>query len=94
MSQAAARGETNVNITEWLHGLGLQQYEKAFLENEIDVMVLPELTAEDLRDIGIDRVGHRRKLLSAIAALREKAGRNRRSARKPSIRPASRNGGN
>jgi len=49
----------------------LQQYEKAFLENEIDVMVLPELTAEDLRDIGIDRVGHRRKLLSAIAALRE-----------------------
>ena len=58
-------------IAEWLHGLGLQQYEKAFRENEIDAAVLPDLTAEDLSDIGINRVGHRRKLLSAIAALRE-----------------------
>ena len=43
-----------MNITAWLHGLGLQQYEKAFRENEIDATVLPELTAEDLRDIGVN----------------------------------------
>ena len=63
--------EENVNIAAWLHGLGLQQYEKAFRENAIDATVLPELTAEDLRDIGVDLVGHRRKLLAAIAALRD-----------------------
>ena len=49
----ASPEEENVNIAEWLHGLGLQQYEKAFRENEIDATVLPELTAEDLRDIGV-----------------------------------------
>src|SRR5215470_5019489 len=65
-----ARGEENVNITGWLHGLGLQQYEQAFRDNAIDAAVLPELTAEDLRDIGVGQVGHRRKLLTAIAELR------------------------
>jgi class 3 adenylate cyclase/predicted ATPase len=59
-----------VDIAAWLHGLGLQQYEKAFRDNEIDAAVLPELTADDLRDIGVALVGHRRKLLAAIAALR------------------------
>jgi class 3 adenylate cyclase/predicted ATPase len=63
-----------VNIAAWLQALGLQQYEQAFRDNAIDDDVLPELTAEDLRDIGISRVGHRRKLLAAIAALRD-AGR-------------------
>jgi class 3 adenylate cyclase len=63
-----------VNITAWLHGLGLQQYEKAFSENEIDATVLPELTSEDLRDIGVSLVGHRRKLLAAIADLRDERG--------------------
>src|SRR5207244_2027565 len=64
------RGEENVNIAVWLHGLGLQQYEQAFRDNAIDAGVLPELTAEDLRDIGVGLVGHRRKLVTAIAALR------------------------
>jgi len=59
-----------VNIAAWLQGLGLQQYEQAFRDNAIDAAVLPELTAEDLRDIGVGLVGHRRKLLAAIAALR------------------------
>jgi hypothetical protein len=59
-----------VDIAAWLHGLGLQQYEQAFRDNEIDAAVLPELTADDLRDIGVSLVGHRRKLLAAIAALR------------------------
>ncbi len=60
-----------MNITAWLHGLGLQQYERAFREAEIDATVLPELTTDDLRDIGVSPVGHRRKLLAAIAALRD-----------------------
>jgi len=49
----------------------LQQYEKAFRDNEIDAAVLPELTVEDLKDLGVSLVGHRRKLLAAITALRE-----------------------
>jgi class 3 adenylate cyclase/tetratricopeptide (TPR) repeat protein len=51
----------------------LQQYDQAFRDNAIDASVLPELTAEDLRDIGVDLVGHRRKLLAAISALRSNA---------------------
>jgi class 3 adenylate cyclase/predicted ATPase len=72
MSHAAVpAAEENVNIAAWLHGLGLQQYERAFREAEIDAAVLPALTMDDLRDIGVSIVGHRRKLLAAIAALRE-----------------------
>jgi hypothetical protein len=58
-----------MDIAAWLHGLGLQQYEQAFCDNAIDAAVLPELTAEDLKDLGVSLVGHRRKLLAAIAAL-------------------------
>ena len=53
----------------WLRSLGLGKYEAAFRENEIDETVLPRLTAEDLKDLGVSVVGHRRKLLDAIAAL-------------------------
>jgi hypothetical protein len=58
-----------VDVSAWLHGLGLQQYEQAFRDNEIDARVLPRLTAEDLKDLGVTLVGHRRRLLEAIAAL-------------------------
>src|SRR4029077_12052811 len=58
-----------MDIAEWLRSLGLERYEAAFRDNEIDWAVMPELTAEDLRDIGVAPVGHRRKLLAAIAAL-------------------------
>ena len=58
-----------MNIAAWLHGLGLQQYEETFRDNAVDAAVLPELTAEDLKDLGVSLVGHRRKLLAAIAAL-------------------------
>src|SRR6516162_1179109 len=67
-------GEASVDIAAWLHGLGLQQYERAFRENAIDDAVLPELTADDLKDLGVSLVGHRRKLLAAIAALRSESG--------------------
>jgi class 3 adenylate cyclase/predicted ATPase len=60
----------NVDTGAWLRGLGLQQYEKAFCDNAIDFAVLSELTADDLKELGVSLVGHRRKLLAAITALR------------------------
>jgi class 3 adenylate cyclase len=62
-----------MDIEEWLHGLGLQQYVTAFRENSVEAEVLPRLTAEDLKDIGVISVGHRRKLLEAITELRERS---------------------
>jgi class 3 adenylate cyclase len=59
-----------MDIADWLRGLGLAQYEPVFRENAIDESVLPSLTAEDLKDLGVTMVGHRRKLLDAIASLR------------------------
>jgi class 3 adenylate cyclase/tetratricopeptide (TPR) repeat protein len=59
-----------MDITNWLRGLGLEQYASAFHDNAIDDEVLRELTADDLKDLGVNLVGHRRKLLAAIAALR------------------------
>ena len=59
-----------MNIDSWLRSLGLAQYEAAFRDNAIDEKVLPRLTAEDLKDLGVGLVGHRRTLLDAIAALR------------------------
>jgi hypothetical protein len=56
----------------WLRSLGLGQNEAAFRESEIDETVLPNLAAEDLKDLGVGIVGHRRKLLDAIAALRHR----------------------
>src|SRR5258707_6080085 len=59
-----------MDISAWLRGLGLERYEQAFRENAIDEAILPKLTAEDFRDLGVTAVGHRRILLDAIAALR------------------------
>jgi class 3 adenylate cyclase len=59
-----------MDVVVWLRSLGLGKYEAAFRENEIDETVLPNLTAEDLKDLGVSIVGHRRKILDAIAALR------------------------
>ena len=59
-----------MDIGDWLRSLGLERYEAAFRENEIDETVLPNLTAEDLKELGVNALGHRRILLDAIAALR------------------------
>ena len=59
-----------MDIAAWLRRLGLERYERAFRDNEVDGAVLPKLTADDLKDMGIAAVGHRRVLLEAIAALR------------------------
>jgi SAM domain (Sterile alpha motif)/Adenylate and Guanylate cyclase catalytic domain len=63
-----------MDIAAWLRGLGLQRYEAAFRDNEIDWSVLPKLTSEDLREIGVVPIGHRRKLLAGIAELRSDVG--------------------
>jgi len=63
-----------MDIVVWLRSLGLGKYEAIFRENEIDETVLPNLTAEDLKELGVSALGHRRKLLDAIAALRTDAG--------------------
>jgi class 3 adenylate cyclase/predicted ATPase len=68
-----ANQDAAMDIGGWLRGLGLEQYEAAFHENEIDDTVLPRLTAEDLKELGVGALGHRRKLLDAIAALRAQA---------------------
>jgi hypothetical protein len=60
-----------MDLAEWLRGLGLEQYAPAFREHDIDADVLPRLTTEDLRDLGVASIGHRRRLLDAIAALEE-----------------------
>ena len=62
-----------MDIVVWLRSLGLGKYEAAFRENEIDETVLPNLTAEDLKELGVTALGHRRKLLDAIAGLRSDA---------------------
>jgi len=62
-----------MDLGGWLQSLGLGKYEAAFRENEIDETVLPSLTHETLKELGVTAVGHRLKLLDAIAALRTEA---------------------
>src|SRR6476469_6074139 len=59
-----------MDVGAWLRELGLEQYEAAFHENAVDAEVLPRLTTDDLKEMGIVPIGHRRRLLDAIAALR------------------------
>jgi hypothetical protein len=65
-----------MDIVVWLRRLGLEEYEAAFRDNKINKRVLPKLTQEDLKEIGVCPVGHRRILLEAIAALRADASSN------------------
>jgi hypothetical protein len=69
-----------MDIVVWLRSLGLGKYEAAFRDNEIDEIVLPSLTHETLKELGVAAVGHRLKLLDAIAALRSDA-----SGKTPSV---------
>jgi class 3 adenylate cyclase/predicted ATPase len=62
-----------MDVGGWLRKLGLEQYEPAFRENKIDSKILPRLTAEDLKDLGVAFVGDRRRLLDAVALLRDEA---------------------
>ena len=58
-----------MDVGGWLRGLGLGQYEEKFRDNKIDADLLPRLTVDDLKDIGVSVVGDRRRLLDAIAVL-------------------------
>ena len=56
------------DLADWLEELGMSEYTQSFVGNGIDFAVLPDLTDQDLKDIGV-LLGHRRKLLRAIAEL-------------------------
>jgi hypothetical protein len=71
---ARALGGATMDVGGWLRSLGLERYEAAFREHEIDRQVLPSLTQEDLKELGVGSVGHRPILLEAIAALRADKG--------------------
>jgi class 3 adenylate cyclase/tetratricopeptide (TPR) repeat protein len=60
-----------VDVASWLRNLGLERYEATFHENDVDAELLPTLTADDLKDLGITSLGHRRQLMVAIAKLNE-----------------------
>jgi class 3 adenylate cyclase len=80
-----------MDVVVWLRSLGLGKYEAVFRENDIDETVLPGLTAEDLKELGVASLGHRRKLLDAIAALRDEASNKAPSvATQPARTPAVR----
>ena len=59
-----------MDVGAWLAKLGLGRYAQSFRDNEIGADILSTLTSEDLKDLGIELVGHRRKLLNAIESLR------------------------
>ena len=58
-------------IAEWLEKLGMSEYAQRFAENDIDFTILGDLTDQDLEKIGVGSLGHRRKLLRAIADLKD-----------------------
>src|SRR6516165_8294100 len=69
-------------IAEWLASIGLGEYAERFAENGVDLAVLPDLTEQDLKDLGV-KLGHRRKLLRAISELDQAARAPAEAARKP-----------
>ncbi len=58
------------DVREWLEGLKLGQYAQAFVENDVDHALLPELSENDLEKLGVASLGHRKRLVKAIALLR------------------------
>ena len=78
-----------MDVGDWLRSLGLERYEQAFRDNEIDVDLLPNLTGDDLKDLGVSLVGHRRRLLDAIARLRDIASGSQAAAAERAIEPST-----
>src|SRR5580704_6120165 len=62
-----------MSVADWLKGLDLGQYARAFADNDIDLALAATLTDADLKEIGVVSLGHRRKLLAAAAALTAKS---------------------
>jgi len=74
-----------MDVAAWLRGLGLEQYAQLFRDNDIDGEILCGMTAEDLRELGINSFGHRRRLLNASAALRGFARKRHRCTKMPDV---------
>jgi class 3 adenylate cyclase len=64
-----------LDVARWLAEQGLEQYAEAFVANAIDGEVLRTLTGDDLKELGVSALGHRKRLLEAIADLREESAR-------------------
>src|SRR5215472_16845105 len=69
MGDEGVMAAINLDIADWLRGLGLEQYAQLFRDNDIDGEILVGMNAEDLKELGISSFGHRRRLLNAITAL-------------------------
>jgi class 3 adenylate cyclase len=82
-----------MDVADWLRSLGLERYEQAFRDNEIDADLLPNLTVDDLKDLGVSLVGHRRRLLDAIARLRDASPGSEAAAAERAIEPSSASAG-
>ena len=65
-----------MDVGAWLRGLGLEEHTEAFAENGVDATLLPELTNDDLKDLGVVRLADRKRLLKAIAGLFETDGQS------------------
>src|SRR5436190_9435208 len=72
-----------MEVSAWLDRLGLGEYAASFVANHVDAATLRQLSADDLLDIGVVSVGHRRRLLEAIASL------GQRSPAEPAPAPAA-----
>ena len=62
-----------MNVETWLKALRLEQYAEAFAENGVDLVLLTELTNEDLKDLGVERLADRKTILKAIEAMGSEA---------------------
>jgi len=82
-----------ISVTDWLRELGLEQYAPAFRDNDIDGTVLRELTADDLTGLGVTSIGHRRKLLAAIAALHQEPAQSATARRATEVASPAPSGG-
>ena len=76
-----------MDMAVWLRSLGLAKYEAIFRENDIDETILPSLTHENLKELGVASFGHRVKLLDAVAALRNEASNKASSVATEPARP-------
>ena len=72
-----------MDVVDWLRKLGLEKYAAVFRENAVTADLLPDLTPQDLKEIGVTAVGHRRRLLQAIAALGADGNSNADVAQQP-----------
>ena len=66
-----------MDIANWLRALGLERYEATFRENDVTAQLLPRLTSDDLKDLGITSVGHRRQSAGRDRRLAPRTGRRR-----------------